>query len=327
MKAFVTGATGMLGNNLIRLLLTKGYDIKALVRSKEKAQKLLANLDITLVQGDMENVEAFATELEGADLVFHTAAYFRESYKKGDHWPKLKAVNIEGTRALLEASEQHKVKKVIYVSSSGTIGSSSAGLADESTMASGDSLENDYFRSKVEADAMIAEFLKTHSLAVTTVLPGWMFGPFDAGPTTAGQLVLDFLNKKLPATFKGGAVIADVRDVAKAMFEAVGLGVSGEKYLVAGKLTSLKELTQTLESVSNVKAPRIVLPKRMAIGAAWLSERFNPKGSLSVTGVKTITQPHDLSSAKAQKVLHASFRPLEDTLRDTVTWYKDNGYV
>jgi len=327
MKAFVTGATGMLGNNLIRLLLTKGYDIKALVRSKDKAAKLLGDLDIDIIQGDMSNVATFANELEGVDLVFHTAAYFRESYAKGDHWPKLRSINVDGTRNLLEASEEHKVKKFIHVSSSGTIGKAISGKADETTAPSGVSLDNPYFRSKVKTDKMITEFLETHSLAVTTILPGWMFGPYDAGPTAAGQLVLDFLNKKLPASIQGGAVIADVRDVCNAMFEAVGLGVSGEKYIVAGELRSMQELMQTLSEVSNVSAPRFTLPKTVAIGAAWLSERFNPSGSLSVEGVKTISEPHDLSSAKAQKILHANFRPFEEPLRDTVNWYKENGYV
>ncbi|OUL25805.1 hypothetical protein BV372_27535 [Nostoc sp. T09] len=78
MKAFVTGSTGLLGNNLVRLLVEQGYSLKALVRSPEKASQIFSDLDITLVQGDMLDIDSFAEELAGCDILFHTAAYFRE---------------------------------------------------------------------------------------------------------------------------------------------------------------------------------------------------------------------------------------------------------
>jgi dihydroflavonol-4-reductase len=105
MKAFVTGATGLLGNNLVRELLGRGYEVKALVRSREKAEKLFGDLAIEYVVGDMEDVPAFAAELAGSDVLFHTAAYFREYYQPGeDHWGKLKRINIDGTVEILNAA-------------------------------------------------------------------------------------------------------------------------------------------------------------------------------------------------------------------------------
>lgn len=89
MKAFVTGSTGLLGNNLVRLLTEQGHTVKALVRSKEKAAKLFEGLEVTLVQGDMKDVPGFASDLEGCDVLFHAAAYFREYYQPGDHWAEL----------------------------------------------------------------------------------------------------------------------------------------------------------------------------------------------------------------------------------------------
>ncbi len=333
MKAFVTGATGLLGNNVCRLLKTKGYEIKALVRSKDKAKKWLGDLDLTLVEGDMAKVADFAPELKGSDVVFHTAAYFREYYKGASesHWQTLKSINIDGTRHLLEAAETYKVKKVIHVSSSGTIGESSNELADENTPADDLVRRNLYFKSKLETDQMIQNFLQDHSLAITTILPGWMFGPYDTAPTAAGQLVLDFARRKLPASFEGGSMIVDVRDVANAMFEAVGLGESGERYLVAGKYHKLSDLTQLLETLSDVKAPRLKLSKSLAVGLAWTSEKWaklrNKDSLLSVDGVKALMNPQLLSSAKAEKILHANFRPLEKTLKDTLSWYQMNGYL
>ena len=86
MKVFVTGATGLLGGNLVRALRAEGHSVRALVRSKEKAQRHLADTGAELVVGDMEDVPGFAGALDGAEVLFHTAAYFREYYAAGNHW-------------------------------------------------------------------------------------------------------------------------------------------------------------------------------------------------------------------------------------------------
>src|SRR3981081_3861935 len=99
MKTFVTGATGLLGSNLVRALRGEGHSVRALVRSREKAQRQLGDAGAELVVGDLQNVPGFAAALRGVDVVFHTAAYFREYYGAGDHWPKLQAINVRGHSA------------------------------------------------------------------------------------------------------------------------------------------------------------------------------------------------------------------------------------
>jgi dihydroflavonol-4-reductase len=330
MKAFVTGATGLLGNNLVRLLVAQGHEVKALVRSKEKAQKLLDDVkNVEFIQGDMENVVGFAEALQGCDVLFHTAAYFREYYQPGDHWPMLEKINVKGTIELLESAEKHNVKKAIHVSSSGVIGEDDKKPSgDETSTASGLALENLYFRSKVETEKAIASFLKTHTMPVVMILPGWMFGPGDAAPTSAGQLVQDFLNRKLPGVLKGGAGIADARDVARAMLEAIEKGKRGERYIVGGKLYTLAEIMKTLEKVSGVPGPKLHISTPIALTIAWLSQTIAKLTGgttlLTVSSVKTVLHPHSISSEKASHELGATFRPLEDTLRDTVNWYKSN---
>src|SRR5215475_12764259 len=91
--AFVTGATGLLGNNLVRMLVNKGVKVRALARSLEKARLQFAGLPVEIVQGDLENVTGFAHGLAGADVVFHAAAFFRDSYKGGTHWDALHRIN------------------------------------------------------------------------------------------------------------------------------------------------------------------------------------------------------------------------------------------
>src|ERR1700682_777412 len=154
MKTFVTGATGLLGSNLVRALRAEGHSVRALVRSKEKAQRQLVDTGSELVMGDMENVPGFVGALDGVEVVFHTAAYFREYYGAGDHWPKLEAINVRGTLALAEAARARGVKRLIDTSSSGTSGLKPDGSpGDEETPSAPLAKGNLYFKSKVLAGA------------------------------------------------------------------------------------------------------------------------------------------------------------------------------
>ncbi|WP_413776568.1 NAD(P)H-binding protein [Pseudomonas putida] len=102
-SVFVTGATGLLGNNLVRELVARGYTVKGLVRSKAKGEQQFNNLPgVELVVGDMAKVDAFAASLQGCDTVFHTAAFFRDNYKGGSHGNELEQINVSGTQRLLE---------------------------------------------------------------------------------------------------------------------------------------------------------------------------------------------------------------------------------
>src|SRR5215471_15818366 len=122
MRAFVTGSTGLLGNNLVRALLAAGYEVLALARSKDKAQRQLGDTAARVVAGDMEDVAGFASALDGVDVLFHTAAYFREYYAPGDHAVKVDRVNVACTMELARAAHGRGVKKMVDTSSAGIIG-------------------------------------------------------------------------------------------------------------------------------------------------------------------------------------------------------------
>lgn len=328
MKAFVTGSTGLLGNNLIGLLNQKGYQIKALVRSKEKAKKIFdCKTNVTFVEGDMLDVNGFADELEGCDILFHAAAYFREYYQPGNHWQSLENINIKGTMNLLSRAEQYGIKKVIYVSSAGVIGTP----GNESTPPSKFAHTNLYFKSKILAEESIQGFLQKHSLPVILILPGGIFGIRDFAPTNSGKLVLDFLNQKLPGIIDGGGCFVDARDVAQAMLNAVEKGRSKERYIVAGHYFSIADLLKILEKLTGIHAPRLRIPYVASMAIAQLFEiqtRVTGKPALlSRARVQSLHHKFQWSSEKALKELDITFRPLEETLRDEVDWYRQHGYV
>lgn len=327
MKVFVTGSTGMVGSNLVRHLLEQGHEVNALARTPAKAAKQLGESPrLRVVKGDMEDVCAFAQHLRGSDVLFHTAAYFRDYFGNGDHWPMLEKINVAGTIELLNKAEQAGVKKAIYVSSSGVLDSRRVGIVDEHSPAGEMQEQNLYFKSKVLAEQKLLEWLKTHSLPVVQILPGWIWGPGDAAPTAAGQLVLDYLNGKLPGIIEGRSNIVDARDVAQAMINAVEHGRNGERYLVSNTPATIEELLLGLQKASGLPAPTMRISYRMALLVAYASEfaaRLRGKDTLiTVEGIRTLQDRGTFSSEKAMRELGVSFRSLDETLRDTVMWYR-----
>ncbi len=329
MKVFVTGSTGLVGNNLVRALEAKGFDVGGLVRSEEKGKRLLGDTNATLVKGDMLDVPSFADALDGCEAVFHTAAYFREYFQPGDHAQALEDVNITGTLNLMTEADKRGVRRFVHVSSGGTIGMKPDGSpGDEDTPPPASQLENLYFKSKVDGDAKIHAWQAANAMQVVEILPGWIWGPGDAAPTAAGQLALDFMAKKLPGIIDGGTCIVDARDVAESMIAAVEKGRHGEKYIVGGRYYSLEQLSKGLEQVSGVPSPTMHVPHGILMVYAWFQETM---GSLTgkdvlVTreGVRLMHANMQITSAKAERELGATFRPIEETLRDVVVWYREH---
>ena len=332
MLVFVTGATGLLGSNVVHALLAQGHQVRGLVRSKEKALRIFPAEQVEFITGDMSDVAAFAPSLAGCDALIHTAAYFREYYQPGDHKAILERINVQGTLNLLIAAEKAGMKKAVHISSSGVIGLTPDGSpGDENTPPDEHSASNRYFASKVSAELAIGRFLKERSLPVTLILPGWMWGPGDSAPTGSGRLVLDFLKQKLPGIVDGGASLVDARDVAQATINAVEHGTSGERYIVGGRYFDFKGIFATLERVTGVPAPTRNIPYALSLAIGFLAENWarltGGSALVSVSAIRTMHAKNAVASDKAIRELSASFRPFEDTVRDEVEWFQGHGFT
>ncbi|MFJ2538969.1 MULTISPECIES: SDR family oxidoreductase [unclassified Pseudomonas] len=332
--AFVTGATGLLGNNLVHALLKRNIKVKALVRSVEKARKQFGSLPVEFVEGDMLNVDAFSHALQGCDALFHTAAYFRDSYKGGKHWQKLYDTNVTGTEQLLQAAYAAGIRRAVHTSSIAVLKGNKDEVIDE-TMSRSESEADDYYLSKILSEQKIQAFLLKHpDMFIAMVLPGWMFGPGDIGPTSSGQFLLDFVGMKLPGVLPGSFSVVDARDVAEHQLAAITRGRSGERYLAAGNHMNMKSIFQVLSSVSGVKAPERKIPLFMLRIIALMYEgyyRVTKKPVLiSTSTVKLMEQEQGrthFSHNKSLKELECKFRPVAETLTDTLDWYRKNNYT
>jgi dihydroflavonol-4-reductase len=336
--AFVTGSTGLLGSNLVAALRAAGYRVRALARSVEKGQAQLGppreGLDI--VRGDMTNVAAFAPALSGVDVLLHTAAHFRDSYKGGSHWDELRRVNVDGTRELVEAAYAAGVRRMVHTSSVAVLATASrARPVDETMRRSPDGEPDDYYRSKILGDRAIDAFLAEHpSFSATFVLPAFMNGPGDAGPTSAGQFVIDFVRGRLPGIVKAAFSYVDARDVAAAQIAALDHGERGERYLVAGRTAAVPEVAGILEELTGIAGPRVALPIELLGGIAVVNELWARATGRPVllgwASYRTLSREGRFmayDSSKAARVLGVEFRPLRATLLDALRWFAARGML
>jgi len=334
--AFITGGVGLLGSNLVRLIAGNGYSVRALVLPSEmdKVAIQFAGIRVDIIPGDMRDVPAIASALSGVDVVFHTAAYFRDYLKGGRHWDALYSINVAGTRSLLEAAYRAGVRRFVHASSIAVLDDRASARIDE-TMLRDERRAEPYYRSKILAEREILGFLSQHpDMWAAMILPGWMHGPGDAAPTPAGQSVLDFLRGKIPGILPGAFSIVDARDVAEAMTLVALKGRRGERYLAAGRPVTSADYMASLAAISGAKLPTRKISRSALFAVACVSEcwaRLTRRPvQLSLAAVRLLDRRVDqlqFDHSKSKKELGLEFRPLEETLRDEIAWFRAHDYL
>ncbi|MDT0320055.1 NAD-dependent epimerase/dehydratase family protein [Streptomyces millisiae] len=334
-RVVVTGATGLLGTAVVEQLLTEGREAVALVRDADKARRLLPDhAGLTLVVGDVNDPASYRSALAGADAVIHTAAYFREYYQPDPDLPLLFRTNVDAVRALLREAVDAGVPVVVHTSSITTLApGTQEAPADESAPPPPGWERNSYRASKVRAEEAIREFCAAEpGLRVPIVLPGWMWGPRDVGPTSAGRLFLSVARRQLRAVPRAGNHVVDVRDVAGALLRAAESGQSLRRYIVAGRWQRLASTVGGVAESVGVPAPREV-PAGAAFAFATvleLSARLRRQPPIATReGVRVLLDGNRtrITSARAERELGVSFRPLTQTFADEAAWYRAAGIL
>jgi dihydroflavonol-4-reductase len=333
MKCFVTGASGFVGSNLMHELLARGHCVKALLRPGAD-ERGLAGLRFERVPGDVLDQSLLARELAGCDWCFHVAASYHLWLRD---YSSMYAVNVRGTRNVLEAAGKAGCRRIVYTSTVGCIGrpanrNGEIAPATESDIAREDELSGDYKRSKFQAEAVATElFLK--GLPVVIVNPSAPVGPGDVKPTPTGRIIVDFLNRRLPAYIDTGLNWVHVRDVAAGHILAAENGLPGQRYILGhqqGNWT-MQQTLATLEKITGFPAPKVKLPYWVALGVAEISEGiafFTGKApQATLAGVRMAKHKMWFNPGKAVRELRLPQTPPEQAFRDAVDWFRTNGYV
>jgi len=327
MKAFVTGTTGFIGASLARELIRDGHEVRALARPGAN-RKNIEGLPLEVWEGDLLAPDSLAAGITGYDLVFHTAADYRL-------WTQdpaaMYAANVEGTRAILEGALRAGVQRVVYTSSVGTLGNPGDGTpGDETTPVTFADMVGDYKKSKFLAERVAEEFLP-RGLPLVIVNPSTPVGVLDIKPTPTGKIIVDILNRKMPAYLDTGLNLIDVEDCARGHILAAGKGRIGEKYILGNQNLTLREIFELLEQISGIPSPKVRLPYTPILLAAYVNEalsRLTGKEPLiPLNAVLMARKFMFFDSSKAIRELGLPQTPVTEALTKAVAWFRANGYV
>jgi dihydroflavonol-4-reductase len=325
--AFITGATGFIGGHVARLLVEQGWKVRALNRPGS-VNPFLQGLDVEWCPGDLRDPESIRRAMEGARAVFHVAADYRLWAPR----PRdLYDSNVGGTTNVLETALAAGVKRVVYTSSVGALGLNPDGSpANESTSVRLEDMVGHYKRSKFLAEREAERYIE-RGLSVVRVHPSTPVGAGDHKPTPTGKIILDFLDRRMPAYVDTGLNLIHVRDVAWGHLLAFEKGRDGEKYILGHQNLRLAEIFQLLQKISGIPAPRVQLPHSLvlmlAYGNALMSWLTHKEPRIPLEGVKMAHRLMFFDSGKAVAELGLPQTPVEQALVEAVAWFQENGYV
>ena len=333
MKCFVTGASGFIGANLVHELGMRGHEVKALLRPNSD-RRGLEGARFEIVNGDVSQGDVLSRAMAGCDWCFHVAASYHLWLR--DYAP-MYAANVDGTRTVLEAASSAGCSRIVYTSTVGCIGlpqekNGKVIPTDEDTPVNAAQMSNHYKRSKWLAE-QIARDCAAKGMPVVIVNPSAPVGPRDVKPTPTGQVIVDFLNRKMPAYLDTGLNWVHVRDVAIGHILAAERGRIGERYILGnaqGNWT-MKKAFDVLSELTLVPAPKMRVPYFVALAAAHLAESIAsvsgqpPKAPLA--GVRMAKYKMFFNPAKAIKELGLPQTPPEAALRDACEWFRLNLYA
>ena len=331
MKIFITGATGLLGGNLVRHLWSKGErGMKVLVRKDSKTMAL-EGLQVERVNGDLRDPDSLSRALAGIDQVYHCAASVSQWQPNRE---LNRQINVQGTINVLEAGLKAKVRRVVYVSTVDTLGlSSKENPADEDwpeheSMAK---FKNPYADTKFEAEQEAGKFMQK-GLDLVIIKPTYMIGEWDVKPSS-GQMIVQVAKGRAPAYPGGGNNFVDVLDVCEGMALAMQKGKTGEAYILAndkGNLT-YREFFTMVAQVVGVKPPKFQIPYPAALLGGYVFDllgrvlRFEPDVN-SITA-RMGYAPHYFTCKKAVRDLGIPQSPIEGAVKRAVAWFTKYGYL
>lgn len=320
MRACITGATGFVGGHVLRELLEGGHQVRATYRDRARLGRL-DGLEPQLVRADVLDPDAMRAAVRGCELLFHTAGLVA-STPVDTVWK----VNALAPRIAVEAAAAEGVRRVVVTSSVAGIGPVPAGeIGAEDDPYLGGSLGLTYPDAKHEGELEALAAGARLGVEVVVVNPAYVLGvPVDrtqAGETST-RIIGNYLRGRLPAVVDGQTTIADVRDVASGHLAAAEQGRPGERYVLGGHSTSWPDLLRRVGLLADVAHPLVVLPR--GVGSwARSAERMHMPLAISAEAMVLMAQNWRYSSAKAKAELGYAPRPLDETLRATIDWYRE----
>ena len=322
-RYFVTGAAGFLGRAVTEELVNRSAEVTALVLPNDPNTEKLPKT-VHAVTGDvckLNSLERFFTGADSRSCLIHCAGIVSVASRPG---AKLYQVNVAGTRNVIQLCSEHRIGKMIYVSSVHAIPEKPKGtVMTEDCKISPAFVTGDYSKSKAAATKSVFEAIR-QGLNMNVVYPSGIIGPGDSEGGSFTTMIRSFLKGKLPFSVKGGYDFVDVRDVAKGIVDCSERGEAGKGYILSGRYITIDDMLRIVGEAANLKRRAVPIPLALAKAAAPFYEKYSLK-----TGTKPFFTPYSVTvlasnglfshEAASERFGYAP-RPIEETLRDMVDW-------
>jgi len=324
----VTGAAGFIGSAVVRKLLERGRRVRAIVEPGANEENL-RGLDVERMECDVTDGKKMFRALEGCASLFHLAAIYKMWTRDPD---RMWRVNVEGTEATLLAAMHAKVARIVHTSSTVAVGLVPGAEADESIAFNQHDVAGDYTMTKWQSERVAMRFAEA-GLSVVVVNPGLPFGPRDRAPTPTGRIVLSILKgDSPPAVGPGGFGTIDVDDCAEGHVLAEEKGRAGERYILVTGNVSVADFVSRVETIAGIRRRKIYIPGVVGVGVArameWWSDRVSHKEPLITSKYARYAQRNPFfSGAKAKRELGLPTRPLDESIRRAIDWFRETEMV
>jgi len=326
MKVLVTGANGLLGSNIVRELEKRGLGARAMVRPDARLLSL-KGCKPEYFFGDITVYEDLELAARDCDYIIHTAAVTRQTL------PRLKdymQVNLDGTKNVIEASFRNKVKRLIYVSSTNSIGyGNRTNPGTEEKVAMKPYTESHYAVSKFMAEKEVLDAVDRRGLDALILNPSFMIGPNDSKPSSGSVLLIGYRNRIVFLT-SGGRNFVPVEDVAIAACNALSKGRNGEKYLLTNANLTYREFYDLVDEITGFKRIKIILPSFLVKGVGILGSLASKSGRdvlLNHNNAKILTVRNFYSAEKAVRELGFPQSDIRTAISRALQWFRDNNYI
>ena len=317
MKCVVTGATGHIGNVLVKNLYSHGYNITAIVLPNDDISMIEAYS--TIVYGNILDQSFLETVFQGMDCVFHLAGIVEigSGKKKLIH-----KVNVEGTRNVVNAAINSHIKRLIYTSSVHAIPElPKPQIQSEINEFNPSKVKGLYAKSKAEATKIVLEH-KDGPMDVVIVHPSGVIGPYDYKMSNTSQMFIDFMLGRLTAYLKGGYNFVDVRDAAEGIRLACENGKRGECYILSGSEITVKELLDEIAKDSGKKKIKTKLAYKFILAMSYFAELYykivRQKPLFTRYSIIVLNSNCHFSNEKAKRELGYATRDIKETIKDTI---------
>jgi nucleoside-diphosphate-sugar epimerase len=325
----VTGANGHLGNNICRQLVARGEPVRAMMRASADPAPL-AGLEVEIVRGDIMDASSVARAIEGCGRVYHVAAGFLMWARDPER--DIIRPSVLGTRNVMEAAARAGVEKLLYVSTTGTMGLPTSPEQSFDETHFNTQPHTHYLRGKIAAEKEAFAIAERTGLFMTSIHPGFILGPRFWKLSESVNQVAQFVNQGVPVYFEGGFGVVDVEDVARGSVLALERGGSGQRYILSGDNVTVKGLFDLMADLTGLKAPSIKLPvpviRALAAAMEAVARVTGRRPMLDRSQVDEFAGKYGyFDSSKAKRELGYTWLPARETVRRTIAWLVTRGFV